>query len=130
MIAALLPILGSIGAQIAKSLFPDPADETKRIEVEQKFQLALLNQTAAVEKAAADIIMAEAGGDSWLQKSWRPLTMVTFVGLIVAKWLGFTAPGVTEALELQLFEIIKIGLGGYVIGRSAEKVATAWKNPG
>ena len=45
-------------------------------------------------------IRAEAMGDSWLQRSWRPITMLTFVSLIVAKWLGFTAPGVTEAVEL------------------------------
>jgi hypothetical protein len=49
--------------------------------------------------------------------------MLTFLGLIVAKWLGWTAPGITEALELKVFDIIEIGLGGYVIGRSLEKAA-------
>ena len=33
----------------------------------------------------------------------------------------------TEAVELALFEIIKIGLGGYVVGRSVEKGIKVWK---
>ena len=38
MIAALLPLLGGIGSQIAKNLFPDPADETKRQEIETQLR--------------------------------------------------------------------------------------------
>jgi hypothetical protein len=51
--------------------------------------------------------------------------MMTFVGLVVAKWLGFTAPGVSEAIELELMTLIQIGLGGYVGGRTIEKIAPA-----
>ena len=69
------------------------------------------------------MIRTEAQGESWLQRNWRPLTMMVFVGLIVGKWLGYTAPGVSEDLELRLLGLIEIGLGGYVIGRSVEKVA-------
>jgi hypothetical protein len=123
MLAALLPILGGIFGQVTKNLFPDPADELKRIELENQLQLAMMQQSAALDQAAASIISDEAKGESWLQRSWRPLTMMTFVGLVVAKWLGFTAPGVSEAIELELMTLIQIGLGGYVGGRTVEKVA-------
>ena len=49
--------------------------------------------------------------------------MLTFTALIVARWLGYSAPGITEAEALRLWSIVEIGLGGYVIGRSVEKVA-------
>ena len=48
--------------------------------------------------------------------------MLVFVGLIVARWLGWSAPNLGEAEVLKLWDIVEIGLGGYVIGRSAEKV--------
>jgi hypothetical protein len=32
-----------------------------------------------------------------------------------------SAPGISEAEALKLWNIVEIGLGGYVIGRSAEK---------
>ena len=35
--------------------------------------------------------------------------------------LGWSAPGISEAEALKLWNIVEIGLGGYVIGRSAEK---------
>ena len=73
-------------------------------------------------KAKRDMSEAEAMKPSWLTSSWRPLTMITFVSLVAAKWLGFTAPGIDPAMEVELMSLIKIGLGGYVIGRSAEKI--------
>jgi len=123
MLAAILPVLGPILGQVAKSVFPNAEDELKRMEIQARMNEALIANQAQIEAAAAKVIEAEAAGESWLQRNWRPLTMMVFVGLIVAKWIGWTAPGVSEALELRLLGLIEIGLGGYVIGRSFEKVA-------
>lgn len=123
MLAAILPVLGPILGQVAKSVFPNAEDELKRMEIQARMNEALIANQAQIEAAAAKVIEAEAAGESWLQRNWRPLTMMVFVGLIVAKWIGWTAPGVSEALELRLLGLIEIGLGGYVIGRSVEKVA-------
>lgn len=122
MLTALIPILGSIGGQIAKSLFPNPEDETKRIEIEQQFRSKLVEHSADIEKAAAGIINTEAASKHWLAANWRPLTMIVFVGLITARWLGYSADGMTEAEYVAVYDLVKIGLGGYVIGRSAEKI--------
>lgn len=125
MLAAILPILSTIGGQIAKNLFPDPADEQKRQQAEQQFHVALMQQAQAIEIAAADVVKAEAQSEHWLTANWRPITMLIFVGLVVARWFGYSAPGITEAEYLSLYDLIKIGLGGYVVGRSAEKIVPA-----
>jgi hypothetical protein len=122
MIAALLPLFANIGGQIAKSLFPDPEEETKRRQIETEFSRAIVQHGADIEKAAASIINTEAASKHWLAANWRPLTMMVFVGLITARWLGFTPPGMTEAELLSVYDLVKIGLGGYVVGRSAEKI--------
>ena len=81
----------------------------------------VLEYQKSLNEAQANIIMAEAGGKSWIQRSWRPVTMLTFVGIVLMRWFGLTAE-VPEAVEVELMSLIKIGLGGYVAGRSVEKV--------
>lgn len=125
MLQALLPVLAAIGGQIAKSLFPNPEDETRRLEVEKQFQLEVMKRAGAIEEAAADIVKTEAASQSWLASSWRPVTMLTFVGLIVARWFGWAAPELGEEEYLKLWDIVQLGLGGYVIGRSVEKIVPA-----
>lgn len=68
------------------------------------------------------VITAEAQGESPLQRNWRPLLMLTFTGLVVARWFGYAAE-IPQEIELELWAIIKIGIGGYVGGRSVEKIA-------
>jgi hypothetical protein len=81
----------------------------------------VLEYQKSLNEAQANIIMAEAGGKSWIQRSWRPVTMLTFVGIVLMRWFGLTAE-VPEAVEVELMSLIKIGLGGYVAGRSVEKI--------
>lgn len=122
MFAALLSVLSPILGDVVKNLFPDPADETKRIELQNQLTMALVQQASAIETAAAGIVTAEVQGQSWLQRNWRPLAMLVFTALIVARWLGFAAPNLSESEYLKLWDIVQLGLGGYVIGRSAEKI--------
>ena len=79
-------------------------------------------------EAAAKIVLAEAQG-GWLQRNWRPLLMVTFTGLIVAHWFGFTAPDIPESVQNSLLNIVMVGVGGYVVGRSGEKIADKFRGP-
>lgn len=74
--------------------------------------------------AAASIVALEARGN-WLQRSWRPLMMLFFAALVGARWFGFSAPNMSEAEVLELWGIVKLGLGGYTIGRTAEKITPA-----
>jgi hypothetical protein len=122
MFAALIPLLTSLVGKIADSAFPNPEDETKRLALQQQAMLQIMGQSQELERAAADIVKAEAQGEGWLQRSWRPILMLTFAGLIVARWFGLSAPNLSEAEYLKLWNIVELGLGGYVIGRSAEKV--------
>ncbi len=122
MVGEILGILGKVAGGVADRIFPDPEQELKRIELQQALQAAVLERTSEIERAAAEVVKAEAQGQSWLQRTWRPITMLVFVALIVARWLGWSAPNLGEAEVLKLWDIVEIGLGGYVIGRSAEKI--------
>lgn len=69
-------------------------------------------------KAQSQVITAEAQGASWLQRNWRPITMLTFLVLVVADTFGWTH----FRLAPDAWTLLQIGLGGYVVGRSAEKI--------
>jgi Na+-transporting methylmalonyl-CoA/oxaloacetate decarboxylase gamma subunit len=122
-LALLGPIAKVIGSVIDR-VVPDKGEAAK---LKAEAATAIHEQDMAELNAAVSVIVAEAQGGSWIQRSWRPITMLTFVALIVAKWMGFTAPGISGEVELALLDIVKIGLGGYVVGRSAEKVAKIWR---
>ncbi len=71
-------------------------------------------------KAKTSIILAEAHG-TFLQRSWRPLMMLWFAVLIGLWWFGIEPEGMTQEDKNNLFGLLKLGIGGYVVGRSAEK---------
>jgi len=124
---ALLGIAGNIIGGIFDIVDKTVEDKDKAAEIKAGLQTQVLQMLNKELDTAGNIIVAEAKGDSWIQRNWRPITMLVFVGLVVAKWLGFTAPGVSEDIELALLDIIKVGLGGYVVGRSVEKGIKVWK---
>jgi hypothetical protein len=86
----------------------------------------LLQLYSALTAAQSSIVQAEANGQSWLQRNWRPIVMLFFAFIIGMIFFGKTPPGVTEAIQLELMGILKIGLGGYVVAQSAEVVADKW----
>jgi len=121
---AIIPILGSALKSIIGRAIPD---KDKAQEIQQAIEMDLHDIERTELKGAVDIILAEAQGDSWLQRSWRPLMMVWFAILIGAHWLGFTPPNLSEIVIMKLLAIVQVGIGGYIIGRSGEKIVKEWK---
>jgi hypothetical protein len=74
----------------------------------------------------SSIIIAEAQGESWLQRNWRPVTMLSFVSIIILYWFGIQPENLSQDTIDKLFEIIKYGLSGYIVGRSGEKIAKSY----
>lgn len=122
-----IPVIGAVSNLIGKAIDKAFPDKTKANELKAAIDGQLINMDIEELKAATSIITAEASGESWLQRNWRPLTMLTFVSLVVAHWMGWTAPGLSEAEVIKLLTIVQVGLGGYVVGRSVEKGVKAWK---
>jgi len=121
----MLGLLGAV-APMVKTLFNtiDKTIENKAEaeKIKQSIQQQLLSGQLKELEAQAQIITAEAQG-GWLQRNWRPLLMLVFAGLVVAHWFGFTAPNIPESVQNSLLNIVLVGVGGYVVGRSGEKIA-------
>ncbi|WP_054676513.1 holin family protein [Parasalinivibrio latis] len=92
--------------------------KAKMFELQNAIAVKVMEYEARLLEAKAKVITAEAQGQSWLQRTWRPITMLTFLGLVVADTFGLTQ----FRLAPEAWTLLQIGLGGYVVGRSAEKV--------
>jgi len=73
--------------------------------------------------AKAKVVHAEAQSKHWLTANWRPITMLTFLVLVVGDSLGW----LPNDLRDETFVLLEIGLGGYIVGRSGEKIAQIMK---
>ena len=132
----ILNILKSIVEPIGKTIDSLVTSDEERLilrnklaEIETNATFKLLDFQREIVQAQSKIITAEAQGESWLQRNWRPITMLTLLALVVSYFIGL-APQYLIDNPTQvdnLFGIVKIGLGGYVVGRSGEKIAKVWK---
>ena len=103
-------------------------NDEERIRAKNEIFKVIQEKELELQKMQTDIIIAEAQGN-WLQRSWRPILMLAF-GFIVI-YVKFIAPlfdlRIPE-LENEFWNLLQLGIGGYVIGRSAEKIAEKVKD--
>lgn len=116
----------------------DKAAELKaRMHTEITGLVASVLEVAKAEiEAAKSTITAEAQGESAVQRNWRPHLMyllmfmivfnAVFVPLLFA-FTGITIPVIDamEGVSDNMWDVIKIGLGGYIGGKTLEKVAAS-----
>lgn len=89
--------------------------------IQNEMAAKVLDYEKQLAESQSEIIKAEATGHSWMQRNWRPITMFTFLFLVVLDSFGF----LTNPLAPEAWTLLQIGLGGYVIGRSFEKAGPA-----
>lgn len=127
-------IVGSLiekGMDLIDDIFT--SDEEKA-EAQLKLQtlaqagdLQALNSYISVLHKKAEVITAEAKSEHWLTANWRPITMMVMLGLIVSRWFGWESDHMDPAEYLMAWELLKLGIGGYIVSRGVEKSVKEWK---
>lgn len=131
-------------------LFKPVADLVDNLHTSGEEKLVLRNAFAALQgkiiervidfaeklvDAQKAIITAEIQG-SWLSANWRPILMLMIIGMIFNNYVMVpymnAAFGWSVAVDLpdKLSDMLTVGLGGYVGGRSLEKIIKTVKNGG
>ena len=107
-------------------------DKDKANELETKIKNKLLSLEQEVITAQRDVIVAEAKSQSFIARNWRPIMMLTFVGIIANNYILFPYitlfGGTATTLEIppDMWALLKIGVGGYVMGRSGDKMVESF----
>ena len=119
-----------------KDIFKPAADIVDDIHTSEEEKLILRNELAKIQSSLSEkaielesklieyqsnAVVAEAKGESWLQRNWRPLSMLWFLFLVSLFWFGLTPDSIDSDLIEKVFELFKYGLTGYIVGRSVEK---------
>lgn len=94
-------------------------------KIQQEITTKVLDYESKLMDNQAKVILAEVQGESWLQRNWRPMMMIWFAALLGMYWFGITPPNITQETLNSLFTLMQVGIGGYIVGRSGEKIIPA-----
>ena len=125
MLASILsPIMGVIEKSVP--------DKAARDQIQAELIAQMLDNNSDIVRAQSRIISAEAKGESWLQRSWRPISMLSFLLLLFSYWFGFAPDYLIDNPQVveKVFSLLQIGIGGYIGSRGAEKVVQTLANNG
>lgn len=132
-------IIGGLATKVLGPLFniidKSVTDKDLAQELKARLNSEFMAHAAQELESKRDVLVTEISGQSWLQRNWRPLVMLMFASIIANNYILVpyaTTIGVPiQYIEVpvDLWELIKIGLGGYIVGRSAEKIAPMLLKP-
>ena len=119
---------GSVDKDLLGGLDNLFTSKEEKIQAKNVIKQILIQKELELQKMQTEIIVTEAKGN-WLQRSWRPLLMLAF-GFIVI-YVKFLAPLFNlriPELENEFWNLLQLGIGGYVIGRTGEKMMTTYSD--
>lgn len=128
-----MPVLGKVieqGLDVVDQ-FVEDKDRANEIKAAIKKQVEnnAHEEHQALIREQGRIVAAEVQGESWLQRNWRPLLMLVVIVIIannyiLVPYLKALFPQHVHVLELPsgLWALLNVGVGGYVAGRSGEKI--------
>lgn len=126
-------IVGTVAGPVFDVIDQAVEDKDQAARLKQELQTRLIEQQDTQLNARMKILLAEISGESWLQRNWRPLLMTVIVAIVannylLAPYLGAMF-GIGLQLELpeQLWNLMTMGVGGYIAGRSGEKIVGSLK---
>lgn len=127
--AMFTPFIAPI-LEIINKVIPDPQEAAR---IANALQVAAMDSDAKMVESQSNVIVAEAQGESWMQRNWRPSLMFLLMGVIV--WHAVAVPILAFALGVALTDMVglsvipnpvwtllTVGMGGYIGGRTLEKV--------
>lgn len=118
------------GSTLLDKFFPDK-DEAAKAKI--KLIEMQLNGELSKLQVSAGIITAEANSEHFLVAAWRPITMLVFVFIIANNYIIYpylslfwdNAPSLK--IPPDMWSLLKIGIGGYTVGRTVEKAVKSYK---
>lgn len=118
-----------LGTAVDKVLGRFFEDKDKAAQAAQELRLAMLEHEQTAQQVARDVVVAEAKSEHWITSAWRPIVMLMFAVMIANNYIiapyldAILGTSIMFDLPDQAWGLLSVGLGGYVVGRSGEKIA-------
>lgn len=123
-----MPIIGMIFGGIfsaIKGFFGWRTEQAQTVQEAVKVLGDVTVSNAQREQAIASIISSESSSNYWLAACWRPLFMLIFMIIVLSFWFGYSPPQLNTPMPPmigRIFDLIELGLGGYIPARTVEKI--------
>ena len=114
MVEGVKGVVSAVGEVVDRLTLP--AREKKQLETD--LMRVFVEWEQRVMEARSAVLVEEARG-TWLQRSWRPMVMLVLTLLVV---LGVFTESSMLSDTSRFWDLLEIGIGGYVIGRSGETI--------
>ena len=108
-------------------------DPDKANELKTEIKKSLMDMERELVKSQTAVIVAEAKSQSFIAQNWRPMIMLIFGAIILNNYILFPyiqmfgGTAIKLALPPAMWELLKIGIGGYIVGRTGEKMVESYK---
>ena len=97
--------------------------KTKILEAQSIIISKILDAESKISELQSKVVISETTGHSWIQRNWRPILMLTFTFIVAWNYIISPIFSLKAAtIPPDMWQLMKIGMGGYIIGRSAEKI--------
>ncbi len=133
MLSMLISPVSNLLNTVLKRVLPaEKMSEEEQARIKSAMQTALIQADWSEVEQKAKILISEMQGN-FLQRSWRPITMLVFVYIIAHNYIFAPILGMLiddiPILEIpsDMWDLLKLGIGGYIAGRSMEKGIKEWK---
>ena len=131
-ITAIGPIAKMIGGIVDKAI----PDKDLKEKLKHELNAQLINGDHEELIAKSKIVQAEASSKHWLTATWRPALMWICIIVIANNYIISPILNATFGTSLELtipdpmWNLLTIGVSGYIVGRSGEKIAQNWQSKG
>jgi hypothetical protein len=127
-------VTGLMNGPVTKALDAFVKDVELRRKLEAELQGRLTDHLGKAQELEQAVVLAEVKSEHWLTRSWRPVLMLSLLAYVLFVGLGLPLVDLLaghavafnprwQILPPQFWDFLQVGVGGYIGGRTLEKVA-------
>ncbi len=134
LLSVISTVMGLVKGPLSGIIDAYVSDIELRRKLKAELETSLLDHLSKSEELQQNIVVAEVKSDQWLTANWRPILMLVLMGFLIL--VGFVIPTLDwmlghaipysprwNELPAGFWDFLSIGVGGYIGGRSLEKIS-------
>lgn len=128
--------LGLVQGPVTKILDAYVSDIELRRKLAAELEQQAVSYLSRTAELGAGVVLAEVQSEHWLSRNWRPILMLLLMGFLLVVGLVLPVADLVAGQAIPFaprwhllpdgfWQFLTVGMGGYIGGRSLEKVAGA-----
>ena len=133
ILTVISTVMGLVKGPLATIVDRYVADAELRQKLKAELEASLMDHLSKASEMQQNVVLAEIKSEHWLTANWRPLLMMVLMGFLIL--VGLVIPALDwllggpipykprwNDLPAGFWDFLGIGVGGYIGGRSLEKI--------